>query len=136
MLTYKRVSTVLVVDDEPEILRLVETVLIRNGHKVMTASNGERAIEKVRKHGAAPDLLLTDVVMPGLSGPMIANQLHEQYPALKVLFMSAFEDRQVVRRYVKDQGYDLIAKPFSIEDLADKVKLVLDQNAGVVGGAT
>jgi CheY-like chemotaxis protein len=79
----------------------------------------------VRKHGSAPDLLLTDVVMPGLSGPMIAEQLHIQYPTLKVLFMSAYEDRQVVRRYVKDEGFDLIAKPFSIEDLASKVDSVL-----------
>lgn len=118
-------STVLVVDDEPEVLRLVETVLIRNGHKVITASNGERAMEKVRKHGSAPDLLLTDVVMPGLSGPMIADQLHAQYPALKVLFMSAYEDRQVVRRYVKDEGFDLIAKPFSIDDLSAKITSVL-----------
>jgi CheY-like chemotaxis protein len=119
------VSTVLVVDDEPEVLRLVETVLIRNGHKVITASNGDRAMEKVRKHGGAPDLLLTDVVMPGLSGPMIAEQLHTQYPALKVLFMSAYEDRQVVRRYVKDEGFDLISKPFSVDDLAAKVTAVL-----------
>ncbi len=125
MLTYQPVRTVLVVDDEPEVLRLVETVLIRNGHKVITASNGDRAIEKVRKHGGPPDLLLTDVVMPGLSGPMIAEQLHTQYPSLKVLFMSAFEDRQVVRRYVKDPGFDLIPKPFSIEELAAKVNDVL-----------
>ncbi len=127
-------STVLVVDDEPEVLRLVETVLTRGGHKVLTASNGERALEKVRKHGGPPDLLLTDVVMPGLSGPMIAEQLHELYPALNVLFMSAFEDRQVVRRYVKDQGFQLISKPFSLDDLAAKVNQLLDKPAEAVGG--
>lgn len=126
MLTYGGVSTILVVDDEPEVLRLVETLLTRNGYKVLTATNGERALEKIRKHGGPPDLLLTDVVMPGLSGPMIAEQLHGQYPDMKVLFMSAFEDRQVVRRYVKDPGHDLISKPFSIEDLAAKVKSVLE----------
>ncbi len=127
-------STVLVVDDEPEVLRLVETVLTRGGHKVLTASNGERALEKVRKHGGPPDLLLTDVVMPGLSGPMIADQLHELYPSLSVLFMSAFEDRQVVRRYVKDQGFELISKPFSLDDLAAKVNQLLDKPAEAVGG--
>ena len=73
MIILDKVKTVLVVDDEPDILRLVETVLTRAGHKVVTASNGERAIEKVRKMSSAPDLLLTDVVMPGLSGPMIAE---------------------------------------------------------------
>jgi two-component system cell cycle sensor histidine kinase/response regulator CckA len=130
------VKTVLVVDDEPDILRLVETVLTRAGHKVVTASNGERALEKVRKMATAPDLLLTDVVMPGLSGPMIADRLREQLPALKILFISAFEDRQVVRRFVKDQGYELITKPFHIEELSTKVQQLLDGQAQVDGGGT
>jgi two-component system cell cycle sensor histidine kinase/response regulator CckA len=129
------VKTVLVVDDEPDILRLVETVLTRAGHKVVTASNGERALEKVRKMSSSPDLLLTDVVMPGLSGPMIAEQLREQFPALKILFISAFEDRQVVRRYVKDPGYELISKPFHIEELSTKVQQLLEEPAHVDGGA-
>jgi CheY-like chemotaxis protein len=120
-----KVKTVLVVDDEPEILRLVETVLTKAGHRVITASNGERALEKVRKMANAPDLLLTDVVMPGLSGPMIAEQLRVQFPALKILFISAFEDRQVVRRYVKDPGYELISKPFHISELSLKVQQLL-----------
>ena len=127
-------KTVLVVDDEPDILRLVETVLTRAGHKVVTASNGERALEKVRKMSSAPDLLLTDVVMPGLSGPMIAEQLREQFPTLKILFISAFEDRQVVRRYVKDPGYELISKPFHIDELSLKVQQLIDGVAKDVGG--
>jgi CheY-like chemotaxis protein len=125
---------VLVVDDEADVLRLVDTLLTRQGHKVLTASNGERALEKVRKLGSAPDLLLTDVVMPGMSGPMIADALHAQHPQLKVLFMSAFEDRQVVRRYVKDPGYHLISKPFRIEELASKVQEVLDSPAEAAAG--
>jgi len=124
-----KVKTVLVVDDEPEILRLVETVLTKAGHRVITASNGERALEKVRKMANAPDLLLTDVVMPGLSGPMIAEQLREQFPTLKILFISAFEDRQVVRRYVKDPGYQLISKPFHIAELSSKVQQLLTSQA-------
>lgn len=125
-------STVLVVDDEADVLRLVETLLTRQGHKVLTASNGERALEKVRKLGSAPDLLLTDVVMPGMSGPMIADTLHTQYPQLKILFMSAFEDRQVVRRYVKDPGYHLISKPFQIDEMASKVQEVLNSPSEAV----
>jgi YesN/AraC family two-component response regulator len=101
---------------------------------VVTASNGERAIEKVRKMSSAPDLLLTDVVMPGLSGPMIAEQLREQFPTLKILFISAFEDRQVVRRYVKDPGYELISKPFHIEELSLKVQQLLDGEVPAGGG--
>ena len=122
-------STILVVDDEPEVLRLVETVLTRSGHKVIAASNGEKALDKIQKSASPPDLILTDVVMPGLSGPMVAEQLQEQFPKIKVLFMSAFEDRQVVRRYVKDRGFELIPKPFQIEQLAAKVKQVLEGSA-------
>ncbi len=129
-------KTVLVVDDEPDILRLVETLLTKAGHRVITASNGERALEKVRKMANAPDLLLTDVVMPGLSGPMIAEQLREQFPTLKILFISAFEDRQVVRRYVKDPGYELISKPFHIEELSSKVKHLLASQGEADGGGT
>ncbi len=128
-------STVLVVDDEPEVLRLVETLLTRAGHKVITASNGEKALEKVRKLQAAPDLLLTDVVMPGLSGPMIADKLRAQYPTLAVLFISAFEDRQVVRRYVKDPGFELISKPFEIDDLYAKVQQLLTSQPVSDGGS-
>ena len=122
-------STVLVVDDEGEVLRLVETLLIRQGHTVITAPNGERAIEKIRKLGTPPDLLLSDVVMPGLSGPMLAEQLRISFPQLKVLFMSAYEDRQVVRRYVKDPGFSLIGKPFQNAELTAKVTELLNGSA-------
>ena len=128
-------STVLAVDDELEVLRLVETVLIRAGHKVVVASSGEKALEKVRKQLLKPDLLLTDVVMPGLSGPMLADRLREEFPKVKVLFMSAFEDRQVVRRYVKDPGFALLAKPFQLEDLTGKVsELLKEQPENVING--
>ena len=119
-------STVLIVDDEPDILRLVQTVLARDGYKVVTANDGEGALEKTRKGDVVPDLLVTDVVMPGLSGPMVAEQLIQEIPGLKVLFISAFEDRQVVRRYVRDAGYEMISKPFQIEELSTKVRQLLD----------
>jgi CheY-like chemotaxis protein len=122
-----QVSTVLVVDDEGEVLRLVETLLTRQGLKVITAPNGDRALEKVRKQSIAPDLLLSDVVMPGLSGPMLADQLRGLYPEMRVLFMSAYEDRQIVRRYVKDPGFALISKPFHNADLTAKVKELLEK---------
>ena len=126
-------STVLIVDDEPDVLRLVQTVLARDGYKVVTASNGERALEKARKGGVTPDLLVTDVVMPGLSGPMIAEQLVHEFPGLKVLFISAFEDRQVVQRYVRDAGYELVSKPFQIEELSTKVRRLLESAAAQNG---
>jgi DNA-binding NtrC family response regulator len=128
------VSTVLIVDDEPDVLRLVETVLARDGHQIVTANNGERALEKAREDGVVPDLLVTDVVMPGLSGPMVAEQLAQEIPGLKVLFISAFEDRQVVRRYVRDAGYELISKPFQIDELSTKVRQLLGGAASADAG--
>jgi two-component system cell cycle sensor histidine kinase/response regulator CckA len=130
------VGTILVVDDEGEILRLVESILTRQGHRVITAPNGDRALEKVKKLATAPDLLLSDIVMPGLSGPMLADQLRAKYPEMRVLFMSAYEDRQIVRRFVKDPGFALISKPFHNNDLTNKVKELLEGAADAVGGGS
>jgi two-component system, cell cycle sensor histidine kinase and response regulator CckA len=72
-----------------------------------------------------PDLLITDVVMPGLSGPVLADRLLAMEPNLKVLFMTGYDDRQVVRKYVVDKGYQIIVKPFTIQTLRQTIESVL-----------
>jgi CheY-like chemotaxis protein len=116
--------TVLVVDDEPEVRKLVAAMLIRNGYKVLSADSGENAIRLFRNN---PDteLLLTDVVAPGMSGPMIADEIATLKPAIKVLFMSGYDGTQVVQRYVIEKGYSLLVKPFTAEQLERKVRCVL-----------
>ena len=121
--------TVLVVDDEPEVRKLVAAMLVRNGYKVLSADTGENAIRLFRNN---PDteLLLTDVVAPGMSGPMIADEIAALKPGIKVLFMSGYDGTQVVQHYVIERGYSLIAKPFTPDQLTAKIDAVLADGAG------
>ena len=118
---------VLVVDDEPEIRKLVTAMLARNGYRVLSADSGENAL-RLFKSNPDTDLLLTDVVSPGMSGPMIADQISALKPDIKVLFMSGYDGTQVVQRYVVEKGYSLLTKPFSMEQLESKVRAVLSNN--------
>ena len=117
-------KTVLVVDDEPEIRKLVAAMLTRNGYRVLSADTGENAVRLFKSHPET-DLLLTDVVAPGMSGPMIADEIAALKPGIKVLFMSGFDNTQVVQRYVVEKGYSLLVKPFTMEQLEVKVRAVL-----------
>jgi len=118
---------VLVVDDEPEVRKLVTAMLARNGYRVFSADSGENAL-RLFKNNPDTDLLLTDVVSPGMSGPMIADQISALKPDIKVLFMSGYDGTQVVQRYVIEKGYSLLTKPFSMEQLESKVRAVLSSN--------
>jgi len=123
-----RKKTILVVDDEPEVRKLVGAMVTRQGYNVLTADTGEHAITLFKKHKPI-DLLLTDVVAPGMSGPMLADKLTEMQPGLRVLYMSGYDNTQVVQRYVVEKGHALMHKPFSVDDLARKVKELLAANA-------
>ena len=125
-------KTILVVDDEPEIRKLVSAMLTRNGYKVVSADTGENAIRLFRSQPEI-HLLLTDVVAPGMSGPMIADQIAALKPEIKVLFMSGYDSTQVVQRYVVEKGYSLLIKPFTMEQLERKVKLVLADGCATAG---
>lgn len=123
---------VLVVDDEPEVRKLVAAMLVRNGYRVVSADSGENAI-RLFKNNPDTELLLTDVVAPGMSGPMIADQIASLKPDIKVLFMSGYDGTQVVQRYVVEKGYSLLIKPFTMEQLERRVRAVLEgggQRAG------
>lgn len=115
--------TVLVVDDEPDILRLLQSILTEDGYEVIAAKSAELAIKAFERLAHHPDLLLTDVVMPGMSGPMLVDHLRKLAPDLKVLFMSGYDDRHVVRSYVLDKGFQLIPKPFTVKSL----RLAIDE---------
>jgi CheY-like chemotaxis protein len=116
---------VLVVDDEPDVLRLIQSVLTEDGFEVVSAKSADAAIKAFDRLGRRPDLLLTDVVMPGMSGPMLVDHLLQVQPELKVLFMSGYDDRQVVQRYVVERGFRLISKPFTVKALRAAVKAVV-----------
>jgi len=124
-------KTVLVVDDEPEIRKLVAAMLTRSGYRVLIADTGENAVRLI-KNNPDTDLLLTDVVAPGMSGPMIADQIAALKPDIRVLFMSGYDDTQVVQRYVVGRGYSLLVKPFTMGELESKVQEVLAGGASGV----
>ena len=117
--------TILVVDDEPDVLRLVQSILTGEGFEVISAKAADGAIKAFERLDRTPELVLTDVVMPGMSGPMLIDHLLQLDPELKVLFMSGYDDRQVVQRYVVERGYRLITKPFTVSELRSAVKAVI-----------
>ncbi|MGA2714350.1 MAG: response regulator [Bryobacteraceae bacterium] len=114
--------TILVVDDESDVLQLVQSILSESGYAVIAAKSADTAIEAFEKLPQCPDLLLADVVMPGMSGPMLVDYLLAKQPTLRVLFMSGYDDRQVVQRYVVGRGFRLLPKPFTIKSLRSAVQ--------------
>jgi CheY-like chemotaxis protein len=113
-------KTILVVDDEPEIRKLVGAMVGQFGYNVLTADSGEHALTLYRNHGPI-ELLITDVVAPGMSGPMLADKLVTLQPGLRVLFISGYDNTQVVQKYVVERGHALLAKPFTVAELKAKL---------------
>lgn len=118
-------KTVLVVDDEPEIRKLVSAMVTQLGFTVLTADSGDHALTIYKHHKAPIELLITDVVAPGMSGPMLADKLSAIQPDLKVLYISGYDNTHVVQKYVVEKGHALLAKPFTMEDLQAKVTKIL-----------
>lgn len=122
-------ATVLVVDDDPAILLLVKAILEGCGYRVLLAENGDSAMHLIELHQLRIELLLTDVVMPNLSGADLAKCLVAMRPGLRVLFMSAFQDSDAVRVQVLEKGSGFVAKPFRTEGLVSAVQRALAQTA-------
>lgn len=116
---------ILVVDDEPEIRKLVGAVISHAGYTALTADSGEHALTLVKKQKNPLELLITDVVQPGMSGPMLADRLTALQPDLKVLYISGYDSTHVVQKYVVEKGHALLTKPFTIEELRAKVSTIL-----------
>ena len=121
-------ETVLLAEDEPLVRSMVATVLRDRGYEVLEASNGEEALRVVQKHGGESiELLLTDVVMPQMNGPELAEQLHTTHPDIKVLFTSGYTGDSVSELNILPTGTDFLAKPYMPETLGVKVREVLDR---------
>jgi CheY-like chemotaxis protein len=114
------------VDDEREILDILEEDLTKQGYRVATANRANEAIEAFRSMYPRPDLVLVDVVMPGMSGPMLVDKLRELDSDIQIMFMSGFHERQVVQRYVLEEGFRMILKPFTLRDLRQAVKEAIE----------
>jgi CheY-like chemotaxis protein len=120
-------ETILLVDDEAGIRRTVEYILSSKGYRVMAAACGAEALELAGRMEKPPALLLTDVVMPGMSGHELSERLVALYPALKVLYISGYTEDIIAHHGILEDGIDLLSKPFSAAALAAKVREILDR---------
>jgi CheY-like chemotaxis protein len=119
-------ETLLVVEDVPAVRVVARQMLERQGYTVLEAPDAETALRIAAKHEGAINLLLTDVVMPDVSGRELADQLGRLRPQIKVLYMSGYTDDAIVRHGVLQEGIAYLQKPFTPDSLARKVRSVLD----------
>ncbi len=118
-------ETVLLVEDATQVRELVRQLLESAGYKVLTAQGSTEAIQVASEYQGGIHLVLSDVVMPGLSGPALVEQLLLKRPALKVLFMSGYADDKITLDKMKKEGLNFIEKPFTQVALATKVREIL-----------
>jgi len=119
-------ETILLVEDEPDLLQLTQECLARQGYRVFSAIDAESALDLAGKHPGAIDLLLTDLVMPGVSGRDLAQMLLRIQPDLRVLYMSGYTRDLITKHGVLEADIFLLEKPFTIDSLCVKVRQVLD----------
>ena len=121
------------VEDQDDLRRLVSTVLGARGYRVLDACDGRSAVQLAAAAPDAIDLLLTDVIMPDITGKQVADEIRQARPRMRVLFMSGYPGEVIARRGVLEGGVAYLAKPFTIEALAAKVREVLDEGAPLPG---
>jgi PAS domain S-box-containing protein len=122
-------ETILFVEDDAGVRKQAVTSLGKQGYRVLAATDGNDALTIARAQAEAPDLLLTDIVMPNLGGAELARRIRAQFPQIKVMFMSGHADDAVVRHGLLDAGVAFIQKPYTPTTLAQKVRQVLDESA-------
>lgn len=135
-------ETILLVEDESVVRALAREVFQSHGYKVLEASNGEEALQIIQQAGEPFHLLVTDVVMPRMSGGQLADLVLAQLPETKVLYMSGYTDDTIVRHGIQDHCVAFLQKPFTPDSLVRKVREVLDgrepapANTPVLAGAS
>ena len=124
--TAEGTETILLVEDEEMLRKLARQTLAGYGYRILEAEDGDEATVLSAQHEGAIQLLLTDVIMPGMNGRELANRLLETRPTLRVLFMSGYTDDAIVHQHALESSANFIQKPFSPDSLAQKVRKVLD----------
>jgi two-component system cell cycle sensor histidine kinase/response regulator CckA len=119
-------ETILVVEDAEEVRKLAARILKRQGYTVLEGSQGDEAYNVCKQHKGPIHLLVTDVVMPIMNGHALAKRLETLHPNIKVLYMSGYTENAIVHHGVLVNGMNYIQKPFTVDELARKVRQVLD----------
>jgi len=120
------VETILIAEDQPEVRAAARAALTRHGYVVLEASGGDEALQIIREYPERIHLLLTDVVMPGMSGRDLVEHVHASHPDIRVLFTSGYTDDTIVRHRILDSDVPFLQKPFTPPSLLKKVRQVLD----------
>jgi CheY-like chemotaxis protein len=110
------------------------TALRELGYHVLEAGDGESALTLARSHLAPIDLLLTDVVMPGMDGAKLAEKLRQERPSIAVLFASGYDDSRIGKAGILPDHVDFLAKPYDLRTLGRRVREVIDQSSGGSSG--
>jgi CheY-like chemotaxis protein len=119
-------EAVLVVEDEEGVRTLARKILERDGYRVLEARNGAEAVSVVQQHQGKIDLMVTDVVMPGMSGRVLAANMVSRLPKLKVLYLSGYTDDAIVQHGILEREMYFLQKPFTADALSKKVRELLD----------
>lgn len=121
-------ETILLVEDNKQVIQLAQAILTRQGYRVLAAENGKQAIALIQDFREPIHLLLTDVIMPEMSGKDLFFRITERYPDMKILYMSGYTDDVIVNHGVLEKDLNFIQKPFSPKTLCMKVRNVLDKD--------
>jgi DNA-binding NtrC family response regulator len=122
-------ETLLLAEDEELVRELARTILEQNGYRVLEARNGREAVEIACRHDGPIHMLVTDVVMPQMSGRELASRMDELRPGIRVLYMSGYTENAIVHHGVLDRGTAFVQKPFRIDTLIRAVREELDREA-------
>jgi len=117
-------GTILLVEDETPVRIFAARALRNKGYTILEADCGETAIEIMQKHGHEVEVIVTDVIMPGMNGPTMIDKIIPQYPNVKVIFISGYAEDVFVNNYGSNRGFNFLAKPFTLKQLAGKIKEV------------
>ena len=118
-------ETILLVEDEPSLRKLAESILQANGYEVLVASSGQDAIAKVEQRSGI-QLMLTDIVMPGMDGQRLAQEIMRRQPSIRPIFMSGYSEHAVLESILNDSAAAFLQKPFTPAQLLEKIREVLD----------
>ena len=121
-----RTATILVVEDEPSVLAITETMLTQQGYKVVTAGTPSEAMQKAGSGDHSFDLLLTDVIMPEMNGSELARKIAGMNADIKIVFMSGYSENIIAPHGVLEKGTFFLQKPFTVAQLAETVRTALE----------
>jgi len=120
-------GTILLVEDEDPVRIFSSRALLNKGYIVLEASSGEDALEIIKNKGSEIDIIISDVVMPGITGPVMVEQVHQKYPDIKVIFISGYAEDTFIKTHGSNRKFNFLAKPFTLNQLATKVKETMER---------